>query len=394
MNDLLSWKNTSLKIDSNINENSLLIDALKNREIPLRKDGSEYTLENQESYYILEDNFINQSKNLSTIIMKYSQKNYDKLSQVYISNIGGFRDLEITSKDKNVYDKIIKENRIDADIRNFPISLNVLNEALDNKNHKSILFIDILILFALATVSNYNAEEVEAEFRIEDKNYKVKLNIIDSKPLHLYPIYDWIFNEEEYEESYNVKLQVVRQVIINKNDIKDVKGVLEDSKLAYKRIVSQKTNEYFEQLNQLKDDFLILSKNENTSLRTLNLTFFAWLGYLGLELFNIIVNYKGEDIIPYLLFSDGAKKGIVLLMFIVALIFIFNAYRLEIKSLGETYKVIKEIYEDKILFKTELEGSSKFEAIIKKPEIGKPQMLVFFIFLLVLIIRFFLTFPW
>ena len=369
MNDLLSWKNTSLKIDSNINENSLLIDALKNREIPLRKDGSEYTLENQESYYILEDNFINQSKNLSTIIMKYSQKNYDKLSQVYISNIGEFRDLKIASKDKNVYDKIIKENRIDADIRNFPISLNVLNEALDNKNHKSILFIDILILFALATVSNYNAEEVEAEFRIEDKNYKVKLSIIDSKPLHLYPIYDWIFNEEEYEESYNVKLQVVRQVIINKNDIKDVKGVLEDSKLAYKRIVSQKTNEYFEQLNQLKDDFLILSKNENTSLRTLNLTFFAWLGYLGLELFNIIVNYKGEDIIPYLLFSDGAKKGIVLLMFIVALIFIFNAYRLEIKSLGETYKVIKEIYEDKILFKTELEGSSKFEAIIKKPEI-------------------------
>ncbi len=365
MNDLLSWKNTSLKIDSKIDENASLIHILKNREIPLRKDGSEYTLENQESYYILEDKFIDQSKNLSTIITKYSQKDYNKLSQVYISNIEDFRGIEVTAKDKKVYEKIIKENKIDADIRNFPISVNVLNEALDNNNFKSTLFIDILILFALATASNYNAEEVETEFRIE-----------------------------EYEESYNVKLQVVRQVIINKNDIKDVKGVLEDSKLAYKRIVSQKTNEYFEQLNQLKDDFLILSKNENTSLRTLNLTFFAWLGYLGLELFNIIVNYKGEDIIPYLLFSDGAKKGIVLLMFIVALIFIFNAYRLEIKSLGETYKVIKEIYEDKILFKTDLEGSSKFEAIIKKPEIGKPQMLVFFIFLFALIIRFFLTFPW
>lgn len=394
MNDLLSWKNTSLKIDSKISENASLIDIFKNKEILLRKDGSEYTLENQESYYILEDKFINQSKNLSTIITKYSQKNYDKLSQVYISNIEGFRDIEVTSKDKNVYEKIIKENRIDADIRNFPISLNVLNEALDNKNLKSILFIDILILFALANVSNYNAEEVETEFRIEDKSYKVKLNIVNSKPLHLYPIYDWIFNDEEYDESYNVKLQVVRQVIVNKNDIKDVKGVLEDSKLAYKRIISKKTNEYFEQLNQLKDDFLILSKNENSSLRTLNLTFFAWLGYLGVELFNIIVNYKGEDIISYLLFSKGAKKGIILLIFIVALIFIFIGYVLEIKSLEKTYKVIKGIYKDKILFEIGLEDENKFETTINRPEIGKLQKLIFSIILTVLFARFFQTFPW
>lgn len=390
----LSWKGTSLKINNRDEGNKNLINVLKKEGIDLREEYTGFTLENQSKYYIFENEFINQSNNLLEIIIKYSQKNYQDIGKIYLPSNRSFANVQAQPHDENKYDKIIKENRIDADIRNFPISLNVLNEALDNKNHKSILFIDILILFALATVSNYNAEEVEAEFRIEDKNYKVKLNIVDSKPLHLFPIYDWIFNEEEYEESYNVKLQVVRQVIINKNDIKDVKGVLEDSKLAYKRIISQKTNEYFEQINQLKDDFLILSKNENTSLRTLNLTFFAWLGYLGLELFNIIVNYKGEDIIPYLLFSNGAKKGIVLLMFIVALIFIFNAYRLEIKSLGETYKVIKEIYEDKILFKTELEGKSKFETIIKKPEIGKPQMLVFFIFFLALIVRFLLTFPW
>lgn len=394
MNDLLSWKNTSLKIDSKIDENASLIHILKNREIPLRKGGSEYTLENQESYYVLEDKFIDQSKNLSTIITKYSQKNYNKLSQVYISNIEDFRDIEVTAKDKKVYEKIIKENKIDADIRNFPISVNVLNEALDNNNFKSTLFIDILILFALATASNYNAEEVEAEFKIEDKSYRVELNIVDSKPLYLYPIYDWIFNDEEYHESYNVKLQVVRQVIINKNDIKDVEGVLEDSKLAYKRIISKKTNEYFEQLNQLKDDFLILSKNENSSLRTLNLTFFAWLGYLGVELFNIIVNYKGEDIILYLLFSKGAKKGIVLLIFIVALIFIFIGFVLEIKSLEKTYKVIKEIYKDKILFETSLEDENKFETTINKPEIGKLQKLIFSIILVVLFIRFFQTFPW
>lgn len=394
MNDLLSWKNTSLKIDSKIDENAVLIEILKNKEISLRKDDSEYTLVNQEFYYIFEDEFINQSKNLNEIITKYAQKNYDKLCQVYMPDMKVFRDVEAISKDKNSYERIIKENRIDGDRRNFPISLNVLNEVLDNNNLKSILFIDILILFGLATTSIYNAEEVKAEFRIEDKCYRVELNILDSRPLYLYPIYDWIFNDEEYDESYNVKLQVVRQVIINKNDINNVDGILEDSKLAYKRIISKKTNEYFEQLNQLKDDFLILSQNENSSLRTLNLTFFAWLGYLGVELFKIIINYKGEDIISYLLFSKGAKKGIVLLMFIVGLCFIFIGYVLEIKSLEKTYKVIKGIYKDKILFETDLECENKFEATIKKPEVGTLQKLVFSIIFIALFVRFCQTFPW
>ncbi len=87
MNDLLSWKNTSLKIDSKIDENAVLIEILKNKEISLRKDDSEYTLVNQEFYYIFEDEFINQSKNLNEIITKYAQKNYDKLCQVYMPDM-------------------------------------------------------------------------------------------------------------------------------------------------------------------------------------------------------------------------------------------------------------------------------------------------------------------
>ena len=101
MNDLLSWKNTSLKIDSKIDENAALIEILKNKEISLRKDDSEYTLVNQEFYYIFEDEFINQSKNLNEIITKYVQKNYDKLCQVYMPDMKVFRDIEAISKDKN-----------------------------------------------------------------------------------------------------------------------------------------------------------------------------------------------------------------------------------------------------------------------------------------------------
>ena len=112
--------------------------------------------------------------------------------------------------------------------------------------------------------------------------------------------------------------------------------MLLDCKLAYKRIISKKTDEYFSQINQLKDDFLMLSKNKNNALRTLHVTFFAWLGYLGIELFKIIVNYQKSNILEYLFCSTGAKKGIVIIMFIIALVFIFLAYVLEIKSLRET----------------------------------------------------------
>ena len=139
------------------------------------------------------------------------------------------------------------------------------------------------------------------------------IDIANSDSIGLYPMYDWIFNDEEYKNSYTVKLYIVRQVIIRKRNIKDTSGILADSKLAYKRIISKKTDDYFNQLNQLKEDFLVLSKNENSALRALNITFFAWIGYLGVELFKIIVNYNKPDILTYLVCSTGAKKGIVII---------------------------------------------------------------------------------
>lgn len=127
---------------------------------------------------------------------------------------------------------------------------------------------------------------------------------------------------------------------------------------------------------------------------TLNITFFAWLGYLGIELFKIVANYQGTDIIGYLFYSSGAKKGIIILMFIVALIFIFFSYILEVKSLEKNYDVIKGIYKDKILFEADSEKEGRFEKLIDRPKIGKLQKLVFTFILIALFFRFFMTFSW
>lgn len=81
-------------------------------------------------------------------------------------------------------------------------------------------------------------------------------------------------------------------------------------------------------------------------------------------------------------------------MFIIALVFIFLAYVLEVKSLRRTYDVIETIYKDKILFEEDSEQESKFEKIINKPQVGKLQKIVFAIVLITLLIRFFVSFPW
>lgn len=384
------WKGTSLKIDD---ANSCFVERLKQEGISLRENDDEITLENQKNYFIYENEFIEQSKNLISMINKYTQKEYSDKSKVYFSEENEFKSIQPIFGDLNKYLEVAQNNVIDGDIREFNISINVLNNIMDD-SRKPRLFLDILIMFALGNRVSYDAENVGVEFNLDEERYRVDIDIVNSDPINLYPIYNWIFNDEEYKDSYTVKLNIVRQVIIRKRSITDTLGILTDSKLAYKRIISKKTDDYFNQLNQLKEDFLVLSKNENSALRALNISFFAWLGYLGIELFKIIVNYNKADIFTYLFCSTGAKKGIVIMGFIIALFFVFFAYVLEIKSLEKTYNVIKKIYKDKILFENESKEDEKFESTISKPEIGKLQKTIFTVILVILFFRFFKTFPW
>ena len=62
MNKPFSWKNTSLKINSDTDEGANLIEAFNEEKISLRDNESGKTLENQQHYFILEDEFINECK--------------------------------------------------------------------------------------------------------------------------------------------------------------------------------------------------------------------------------------------------------------------------------------------------------------------------------------------
>lgn len=379
------WRGTSLYINSNTEEGYEIIDALDYENLNLLEEDTIYVLENQKSYFIFENEFIDQSKNLNLMIAKYIIKDYENSSKLYDHKNKKFKTIEINYKDKSIYENIIQENNIDGDIRKIPISINVLNKVFD-ESRKSKVLLDILILLFLADKSSYSAEKVKCTVIGENKSYQIRLDI-NSESLNLYPIYDWIINNKEYKDSYNVKLQIVRQVIVNKKDICNVSDILENSKLAYKRIISDKTKEYFNHINQLKNDFLILAKNENGILRTLNLTFFTWLGALALKLFDIINNYEGNNLVEYILLSKGTGTALIIFMFLVGLLAIYIGYTIEIKSLQETYDGIRRIYKDKILFENDIENENKFENLIKRPEIGKIQKYTFLIILGLMILR-------
>ena len=138
------WKGTSLKFY----EKNCFINLLKQEGISLRENGEEVTLENQKNYFIYENEFIKQSTNLLSMITKYTQKEYSDRSKVYFNQESKFKIIQSIFSDLNKYVEVVRNNVIDGDIREFNISINVLNDILDD-SRKSRLFLDILIMFAL-----------------------------------------------------------------------------------------------------------------------------------------------------------------------------------------------------------------------------------------------------
>ena len=76
------WKGTSLKLSDS---DYALVDLLKQEKIDLREDDDSFILENQEKYFICENDFIDKSTNLNQIITKFIKKDYSNKSKVLSS---------------------------------------------------------------------------------------------------------------------------------------------------------------------------------------------------------------------------------------------------------------------------------------------------------------------
>lgn len=363
----------TLKLDNIFSESESIKQALYEHGIPYDIEESKIVIENQMDYFILEDEFINNSKRLLSIIDKLNHKNYKNRLLVYRNS--DFVAITATADDRDKYNSVVNENIIDGHIRNFDISINVLNEALDKNNLKSELIIDFFILLALANRIKYDAENINVEFKSEKGCYTLSLNI-NSKPLNLYELYHWIFNSDEYK----IKIQIARQVIININNLTEINKILLDCKRIYRRIIEKNTNEYFEQINIFKNDFIDVRRRSIDALRRVNYSFLACIGSFSIKIFDNTNHLK--------FFLTNSLQGVIIsVIYLIVLCIIFGLYHSEIESLKETFKGIKRIYEDKVIFENISNDKEKECIFAIEPKLGKLQLIIFVICLIIILLR-------
>ena len=389
INDI-SLKGTSIRLGKE-SLSKTLIKAIEDEGILLRDEPNDYILENQESYFILENEYTSKATNLIKIIEKYNAKDYvQEIKEIVFEKTGiKVQNVKVKSDDIDTYKEIVSDNIIDGKIREFNVSIKMLNTILDDSKISRNI-IDIFILFAIGNRCKYDAGSFNSEFNMDGDRKTISIDFRNSEPINLYPIYEWIVDKNEYECSYVVKLQIFRQVILSGSSIRDIKNNLMQCIRIYRRIISNKTKEYFEQVEGMKNDFIELSRNKSSSLRTLNITLFTWIGALGVKIYSVVESYEGDNIIYFLLLHNSDKTKIIVSMFIIGLVGIFSGYLLEVYNLKKDYRVIKKFYEDKILMDSQLNDEESFKEFIKEPSAGYIQWGVFILILVVLIVRIFI----
>ncbi len=368
----MEWNGTSLQIFNN-DRNQELIQSLMDKNIG-EPDGDYYIVYNNKNLWFFEQEYIKEQTKFKEIIDKLSQKNYTDDLEYYES--GNFECLNMNmntyKRESEIYKQIISENNIDGiERKKLNISINILSQTNKNgdKEQKYVETIYILIFLAHKTMRIGN--EFNFYFNSEHRNFQIDLNFTKKVEYDLFNMYEWIVKENDYQESFKIKLDIVREIIFRKQSIKESESILTEAKSVFKRIISQETKEYFEQANQLRRDFLTLSSDQNKANRTLHISLFGWLGYIGLTILDFIKEYEGQYLINSIVFLYSEKVIIIILLLIGTLIVIMSAYVKEVYDNKKTYKELRVMYIEKFNF-----TEQDFDKYMKEPKVNKVYCII------------------
>ncbi|WP_105107211.1 hypothetical protein [Streptococcus suis] len=381
-NIIKKWQNTSAIIDSN----SALMEVFNKKDIiTVKKDG--YYIFNKENYWLFEEEFIDDKRHtLQQIFDKLSYKNYDKI-QYFDDDILDF--VEYKGNDVKLYLKILHSNLIGGvAINKLKTSLDLLSRGgYETKSERVQHLIDIYILLLLSNQTKRQQNKLEFTFEgeLDFFSYKTEFGNRNFES-GLLEIYNWIIHDQEYSEAYKVKLQIVRTLIVKQKHLKELQSLKNQSESIFNRIISGKTDRYFELQNSLKDDFIKIStevKNYNSSLNT---KLFGWLTAFSLIIFDFIKESGGPGIFHRIIFSNSEKTQLLLLLLIGALIIIITMFNLDIKTIRKQYLSLKDFYVNQMLV-----SEDEFNKFIIKPMYCNSYNLLLALLLFVLGIRFLIT---
>ena len=377
-NIVTKWQNTAAIIDLD----SPLRQIFESKQIGEIKYGGYYIV-NQADIWVFEEEFIDTpSHNLQQIFDKLCIKNYDNI-QCFDLVTCEFK--VVTESDAENYFKIISFNTINGvEYEKLKISLKLLSGGkYSSKSDRVRHLINIYVLLVLANRTKRQQNRLEYTFEGDLDSFVFetefgKGNFTDG----LLEIYEWIVNEQEYSEAYKVKLQIVRSLIIKQKKLDELDLIKNQAESIFNRIVSGKTDHYFELQNSLKDDFIKISTMTSESNSSLNTKLFGWLTAFSLIIFDFIKESNGQNLFRRIICSTSEKTNILLLLLIVALFIIMIMFNLDIKAIRKQYQCLKDLYVNQMFISKE-----DFNKFIQKPLYCNMYNLLLLSLLIVLVIR-------
>ena len=377
-NIVTKWQNTAAIIDLD----SPLRQIFESKQIGEIKYGGYYIV-NQADIWVFEEEFIDTpSHNLQQIFDKLCIKNYDNI-QCFDLVTCEFK--VVTESDAENYLKIISFNTINGvEYEKLKISLKLLSEgdySSKSDRVRHLINIYVLLLLANRTKRQQNRLEFTFEGDLDSFVFKTefgKQNLIDG----LLEIYEWIVTEQEYSEAYKVKLQIVRSLILKQKKLDELDLIKNQAESIFNRIVSGKTDHYFELQNNLKDDFIKISTMNSESNSSLNTKLFGWLTAFSLIIFDFIKKSDGQSIFGRIVCSTSEKTNVLLLLLIMALLIIMIMFNLDIRNIRKQYQCLKDLYVNQMFISKE-----DFNKFIQKPLYCNMYNLLLLSLLIILVIR-------
>lgn len=378
-NVVRKWQNTAAIIDLN----TPLQQIFKSNQIGVEKNDGYYIF-NKENTWIFEEEFIDApSHNLQQIFDKLCIKKYDNI-QCFDSATNEFK--VVTESDAENYLKIISLNTINGvEYEKLKISLKLLSGGnYSSKSDRVRHLINIYVLFLLANRTKRQQNSLEFTFEGDLDSFVFETEFGKKKIIYgLLEIYEWIVTKQEYSEAYKVKLQIVRSLIIKQKKLDQLDLIKNQAESIFNRIVSEKTDHYFELQNNLKDDFIKISTMTSESNSSLNTKLFGWLTAFSLIIFDFIKKSDGQDLFRKIVCSTSEKTNVLLLLLIMALLIIMLMFNLDIRNIRKQYQCLKDLYVNQMSISNE-----EFNKFIKKPLYSNMYNLLLLSLLIILVIRF------
>ena len=377
-NVVRKWQNTAAIIDLN----TPLQQIFKSNQIGVEKNDGYYIF-NKENTWIFEEEFIDEpSHNLQQIFDKLCIKNYDNI-QCFDSETNEFK--VVTESDAENYLKIISLNTINGvEYEKLKISLKLLSGGnYSSKSDRVRHLINIYVLFLLANRTKRQQNSLEFTFEGDLDSFVFETEFGKKKIIYgLLEIYEWIVTKQEYSEAYKVKLQIVRSLIIKQKKLDQLDLIKNQAESIFNRIVSEKTDHYFELQNNLKDDFIKISTMISESSSSLNTKLFGWLTAFSLIIFDFIKKSDGQSLFGRIVCSTSEKTNVLLLLLIMALLIIMIMFNLDIKNIRKQYQCLEDLYVNQMFISKE-----EFNKFIKKPLYRNMYNLLLLSLLIVLVLR-------